>query len=45
VMNVGAGHFSPGALMTESAHGAPLTLAYLGFTYRLKVSRPVPRQP
>ncbi len=39
VMNVGVGHFSPGTLMRENNHGAPLTLAYLGFTYRFKVNR------
>jgi hypothetical protein len=39
VMNVGVGHFSPGTVMRENAHGAPLTLAYLGLTYRFKISR------
>ncbi|WP_263382445.1 alginate export family protein [Granulicella arctica] len=39
VTNVGVGHFFPGAVMTSSAHGAPLTLAYLQFTYRFKVDR------
>jgi hypothetical protein len=34
VMNIGVGHFSPGTLMAQNAHGAPLTLAYLGVTYR-----------
>jgi hypothetical protein len=38
VVNVGAGHFFPGSVMTHNAHGAPLTLAYLSFTYRFKVS-------
>ena len=33
-MNVGAGHFSPGTLMRENSHGAPLTLAYFGLTYK-----------
>jgi hypothetical protein len=37
VMNVGVGHFSPGTVMRENAHGAPLTLAYFGLTYRFKV--------
>jgi hypothetical protein len=37
VLNVGVGHFSPGTLMGENAHGAPLTLAYYGLTYRFKV--------
>jgi hypothetical protein len=39
VMNVGVGHFSPGTAMRENAHGAPLTLAYFGLTYRFKISR------
>ncbi len=38
VMNVGVGHFSPGTLMRDNNHGAPLTLGYLGFTYRFKVN-------
>jgi hypothetical protein len=38
VMNVGVGHFSPGTVMRENAHGAPLTLAYFGLTYRFKIS-------
>ncbi len=37
VTNVGVGHFFPGYVMTSSAHGAPLTIAYLQFTYRFKV--------
>jgi hypothetical protein len=37
VTNVGVGHFFPGELMTTEKHGAPLTYAYLGFTYRFKV--------
>jgi hypothetical protein len=37
-MNIGAGHFLPGSLMRENAHGAPLTLAYFGLTYRFKVN-------
>jgi hypothetical protein len=39
VMNVGVGHFSPGTVMRENAHGPPLTLAYFGLTYRFKISR------
>ncbi len=39
VMNVGVGHFSPGTLMRQNNHGAPLTLAYFGLTYRFKVNR------
>jgi hypothetical protein len=37
VTNIGVGHFFPGAVMTHAAHGAPLTYAYLGFTYRFKI--------
>jgi hypothetical protein len=37
VMNVGVGHFSPGAAMRENSHGAPLTLGYMSLTYRFKV--------
>jgi hypothetical protein len=37
VLNAGVGHFSPGTLMRENAHGAPLTLVYLGLTYRFKL--------
>jgi hypothetical protein len=37
VMNVGVGHFSPGSVMRENAHGAPLTLGYMSLTYRFKV--------
>jgi hypothetical protein len=38
VTNVGVGHFFPGELMTTAtAKHAPLTYAYLGFTYRFKV--------
>lgn len=39
VMNAGVGHFSPGTLMRENNHGAPLTLTYLSITYRFKVNR------
>jgi hypothetical protein len=37
VTNIGVGHFFPGEVMTSENHGAPLTYAYLGFTYRFKV--------
>lgn len=44
-LNFGIGHFSPGALMTESSslaigkdYGAPLTLAYFSLTYKFKVN-------
>jgi hypothetical protein len=40
------GHFTPGALMVDSAtaavkknFGAPLTLAYFGLTYKFNVNR------
>ena len=36
-MNVGVGHFSPGTLMRQNAHGAPLTLAYFGLTYKFNL--------
>lgn len=39
VTNIGVGHFFPGAVMTSSKHGAPLTLAYLQLTYRFKLDR------
>jgi hypothetical protein len=35
-LNLGVGHLSSGTLMRENAHGAPLTLAYFGLTYRFK---------
>jgi hypothetical protein len=38
VVNAGVGHLFPGAVMTSSAHGAPLTLGYLQLTYRFKIS-------
>jgi hypothetical protein len=37
VFNIGVGHFFPGYVMTSTGHGAPLTLAYLQFTYRFRV--------
>jgi hypothetical protein len=37
-INAGVGHFSPGTLMRQNAHGAPLTLAYFGLTYKFKVN-------
>jgi hypothetical protein len=36
VTNIGVAHFFPGELMTSEGHGAPLTYAYVGFTYRFK---------
>lgn len=39
-LNAGVGHFSPGTLMRENAHGAPLTIVYLGLTYKFKVNHP-----
>ncbi len=38
VLNAGVGHFSPGTLMRENAHGAPLTIGYVSLTYRFKVN-------
>jgi hypothetical protein len=37
VANIGVGRFFPGYVMTSTGYGAPLTLAYLQFTYRFKV--------
>jgi hypothetical protein len=37
-LNLGVGHLSTGSLMQENAHGAPLTLAYCGLTYRFRVN-------
>ena len=37
-LNVGVGHFSPGTLMRQNAHGASLTLAYFGLTYKFRVN-------
>jgi hypothetical protein len=39
VLNVGVAHFSPGTLMRQNAHGAPLTLAYMSLTYRFRMDR------
>jgi hypothetical protein len=40
VLAVGVGHFSPGTLMAQNAHGEPNTIAYLSLTYRwISVSR------
>jgi hypothetical protein len=36
-MNVGVGHFSPGTLMRQNSHGAPLTYAYFGLTYKFNL--------
>lgn len=38
-LNIGVGHFTPGTLMIENKHGAPLTLAYFGLTYKFRVNR------
>jgi hypothetical protein len=38
-MNIGAGHFSPGTLMRGNSHGAPLTVACVGLTYKFNVGR------
>ena len=43
-MNAGVGHFSPGTLMQQNAHGAPLTLAYCGLTHRFNMSHKDPAQ-
>jgi hypothetical protein len=38
ILNVGVGRLFPGTLMRQKAHGAPLTLAYFGLTYKFKVN-------
>ncbi len=38
VLNIGVGHFFSGTALTSTGKGAPLTLAYLQFTYRWRVS-------
>jgi hypothetical protein len=37
VINAGVGHFTPAEFMTENKHGAPLTLSFLGLTYRFRM--------
>jgi hypothetical protein len=39
MLQAGVGHFSPGELLRDNNHGAPLTLSYVGFTYRFKLNR------
>lgn len=38
VLNAGVGRFTPETLMTKNKHGSPLTICYLGLTYRFKVT-------
>jgi len=38
-VNTGVGHFFPGGLMSANNHGAPLTYAFFGITYRFSVSK------
>jgi hypothetical protein len=38
-VNTGVGHFFPGSLMSANSHGAPLTYAFFGITYRFSVSK------
>jgi hypothetical protein len=45
VINAGVGHFSPGELMTVNSHGAPLTLSFVGLTYRFKLENPAVAPP
>jgi hypothetical protein len=45
VINAGVGHFSPGQFMALNAHGAPLTLSYLGLTYRFRLQHSNPDHP
>jgi hypothetical protein len=45
VMNAGIAHFSPGAVMTENGHAAPLTIGYLSFTYRFRIDKGAAQKP
>jgi Alginate export len=38
VVQAGAGHFFPGAIMTHNGQGSPLTISWLQLTYRFKVN-------
>src|ERR1700727_732952 len=38
-VNTGVGHFFPGSLMSANNHGAPLTYAFFGITYRFSVDK------
>src|SRR3984885_14510020 len=38
-VNTGVGHFFPGSLMSANDHGAPLTYAFFGITYRFSVGK------
>lgn len=38
-LQLGVGHFFPGYVMTHGGAGSPITLSYIQFTYRFKVSR------
>jgi hypothetical protein len=38
-VNTGVGHFFPGSLMAANNHGAPLTYAFFGITYRFSVDK------
>jgi hypothetical protein len=40
-LNIGVGRFSPGTLMRQNAHGATLTLAYFGLTYKFKTNKKI----
>jgi hypothetical protein len=37
VIQTGVGHFFPGQIMTQNAHGAPLTTSWMQLTYRFKI--------
>ncbi len=39
LVEAGVGHLFPGAVMTQNQHASPLTLGYLGLTYRFKVDQ------
>jgi Alginate export len=38
-VNTGVGHFFPGSLMSANNHGAPLTYAFFGITYRFSAGK------
>ena len=39
VMNIGAGHLFPGAMLLENSHGAAETIGYMSLTYRFRVDK------
>ncbi len=43
MLDAGVGHFSSGGVMVRSGHDAPLTIAYFGINYRVKLYRSLER--